>query len=66
MLQKFCYETGPAGLVARSQSLARVSMEEFVEQYMVPEVWIFLEEAVIGVYRAPSVCIRQEERREAP
>src|SRR3954464_4621557 len=48
-------ETGPAGLVARSEAGAIVPVEIFVEQQQVAPVWVLLQERLTPVDRAVTV-----------
>ena len=55
-------QTRPAGLVRGAQPFARIAMEIFEKQGIIPEMGIFLKKRLVTVYRAVPICISGEKR----
>ena len=66
LLQQFCDQSRPAGLMAGSDAGAVVAVEVFVKQDVIAKVRISLELAVITENRTLSIFILQKYARQPP
>lgn len=63
-MQKFCYQSCPAGLVAGANAAAIVAMKIFVKQDVVAEMRVVLELFILAENRPRSIAVSQEDVRK--
>ena len=61
LLDQFRHECRPSRLVARAQACPRVTIEVFVEQYIVAPMGIGVETFDLPVHRATAFVVAQEQ-----
>src|SRR5687767_7816132 len=65
LLDQFGDEGGPAGLVARAEAGAGISVEVLIEEEMVAPVGVLLEGRTVGEHRAAAVRVALEDLHQA-
>lgn len=63
-MQKFCYQSCPAGLMAGAHAASVVPVKIFVKQKVVAEVRIVLELFILAENRPRSIAVSQEDVRK--
>src|SRR5574338_1692549 len=62
--QRLQHQRSPSGLVTRAEPLARVAVEELVEQDQVAECRVLRVPGLFAVRRPPTGPVRMEEPKE--